>query len=68
MEASIYLSQTSKFLKPAFIGYKIKAKVTLINFDNTKKIGVFLTECFNDKDILILTGEAKILFPNNYEL
>ncbi len=59
----IYLSQTSKFLKPAFIGDLIKARVTLISFDVEKKQGIFVTECFNDSGILILTGEAKILFP-----
>ncbi len=63
----IYLSQTSKFLKPAFIGELIKAKVTLISFDGEKKQGIFLTECFNDLGILILTGEAKILFPRTFE-
>ena len=63
----IYLSQTSKFLKPAFIGDLIKAKVTLISFDGEKKQGIFVTECFNDSGTLILVGEAKILFPKTFE-
>jgi len=65
---AIYLSQTSKFIKPAFIDHLIKARVTLIGFNDDKKQGVFLTECFKDSDILILTGEAKILFPKTFKL
>jgi 3-hydroxybutyryl-CoA dehydratase len=60
---SIYLGQTSKFIKPAFIDELILARVTLISFDYDKNQGIFLTECFKDSDVLILTGEAKILFP-----
>lgn len=65
---SIYLSQTTKFIKPAFIGELISAKATLISFDNIKKRGVFITECYKDNESLILTGEAVILFPNNFEI
>jgi len=66
---AIYLSQTSKFLAPAFIGETIIAKAKLIRFDNDKFQGVFLTECFNkESDKLIFTGEAKILFPKTFVL
>ena len=64
----IYLSQSTKFIKPAFIGDLITAKATLVAFDNIKKQGIFTTECFNGSGSLILTGEAKILFPSNYEI
>lgn len=65
---AIYLSQTAKFLKPAFIGDIIVAKAKLISFDNDKFQGVFLTECYNESDKLIFTGEAKILFPKTFTL
>lgn len=65
---TIYLSQTSKFIKPAYIGDTIKAKITLFSFDNNNKQGIFITECFKELDTLIFKGEAKILFPNNFEL
>jgi|TARA_Y100000310_G_scaffold330112_1_gene401216 3-hydroxybutyryl-CoA dehydratase len=65
---AIYLSQTSKFLKPAFIGDIILAKAKLISFDNNKRQGVFLTECYKASEILIFTGEAKILFPKTFTL
>lgn len=65
---AIYLSQTSKFLKPAFIGDEILAKAKLISFDSEKHQGIFLTECFKHTDTLIFTGEAKILFPKHFTL
>jgi len=65
---AIYLSQTSKFLKPAFIGDTIVAKAKLISFDNDKFQGVFLTECYKESETLIFTGEAKILFPKTFTL
>lgn len=63
---SIYLNQTSKFIKPSFVGEKVLAKVTLISFDKDKYRGSFLTECFNESNKLILTGEAKIIFPKGF--
>lgn len=65
---SIYLSQTSKFLKPAFVGDIILAKAKLISFDDNKKQGLFLTECYKTPETLIFTGEAKILFPKTFTL
>lgn len=65
---AIYLSQTAKFIKPAFIGDTICAKAKLINFDKEKFQGVFLTECYNDHEKLLLTGEAKILFPKSFSI
>jgi len=62
-EGGIYQSQTSKFLKPVFLNEQITAKVTLTHFDQVKNKGTFLTECFKSYDILVLTGEAKIVFP-----
>lgn len=64
----IYLSQSSKFVRPAFIGDEIRAKATLTAFDNEKKRGVFLCEAFNPQDELLVTGEAKILFPASFSL
>jgi 3-hydroxybutyryl-CoA dehydratase len=65
---AIYLSQTSKFIKPAFIDDVIKAKIKLISFNDDNKQGVFLTECFKESDKLILTGDARILFPKTFQL
>ena len=64
----IYLSQTTKFLKPAFIGDEITAKAKLIDFDESKNRGIFKTECFDPKGNILVVGEAKILFPKSFQL
>lgn len=53
-----------KFLKPAFVGENLKAVITLIEFDEIKNRGNFITEVFNMSDQKLITGEAIILFPN----
>ena len=63
----IYLSQFVKYLKPVFINEQVIAKVTLINFDYDKKRGTSKTECFKDNKVIVITGEAGILFPEKFE-
>lgn len=65
-EGTIYLSQSAKFIKPAYVGDVLTAKVTLNDFEPTRRIGIFLTESFNSEGKLILSGEAKVLFPDTY--
>ena len=57
---SIYISQTLKFLAPAYIGDNILTKAIIQKIDKEKRRVNLLTECFisNKK---ILTGEAEIL-------
>lgn len=64
----IYLSQSAKFLKPAFVGDNVKSIVRLISFCNLKKRGVFRCESFNINNDLLVVGEATILFPNHFYL
>ena len=57
---SIYISQTLKFLAPAYIGDNILTKAIIQKIDKEKRRVNLLTECFiSDKKIL--TGEAEIL-------
>jgi len=60
---SIYLSQLCNFIKPVYFNEEITATVTLIKYDSEKNIGIFTTECKNNKKELVISGEAKILFP-----
>ncbi|WP_211097011.1 MaoC family dehydratase [Neolewinella litorea] len=62
-KGSIYLSQTLKFIAPVYLNEEVSTKTTLIEFDSLKRRGIFKTECFNEKSELVLTGEAKIIFP-----
>lgn len=62
---SIYLKQSLKFIKPVFIDQRITARVILTAFQEDKQRGTFATECFNEEGILVITGEAVVVF-NNY--
>jgi acyl dehydratase len=59
----IYLHQSSKFLRPVFVGDHITAEVELIDFHPEKRIGVFATRCFNGAGDMVVDGEAKIKMP-----
>ena len=63
---SIYISQTLKFLAPAYIGDNILTKAIIQKIDKEKRRVNLLTECFisNKK---ILTGEAEILVDTKSE-
>ncbi|MBF91595.1 MAG: acyl dehydratase [Rickettsiales bacterium] len=63
---SIYISQTLKFLAPAYIGDNILTRVIIQKIDKEKRRVNLLTECFiSDKKIL--TGEAEILVDKKSE-
>jgi len=67
-QGGIYMSQSAKFLRPAYIGDEITAKATLTSFEDKKKQGVFSCQAFNSRGKLLLNGEAKILFPKAFEV
>ena len=58
-EGAIYREQTLIFKKPAFIGEKLEAKVEII--DIKEKIGMLVlkTTIRNEKNELLVRGEAK---------
>lgn len=60
-EGSIYLEQYLNFIKPVFINDTITATVKIIELQNEKKIILLSTVCTNQKEEIILQGQAKIL-------
>ena len=63
---SIYISQTLKFLAPAYIGDNILTKAIIQKIDKEKRRVNLLTECFISEK-KILTGEAEILVDTKSE-
>ena len=61
---TIYLSQTMKFLKPVFIGdiVSVNIEVTDITDKNWLELN---TECKNQDDDSVITGEAVVIPPSN---
>lgn len=59
----IYLHQSSKFLRPVFVGDQVTAEVELVDYNPEKRIGIFSTRCYNGSGDMVVDGEAKIKMP-----
>lgn len=60
-EGTIYCSQTLKFLKPAYPDQPLTVRVTVKEIVLEKNRVIFTTDILNEKDELILTGEAMLM-------
>ena len=60
---TIYLGQTIKFLAPVRIGDTVTATVKVLSMDVARRRAVLETTCHNQKDALVITGEATVLLP-----
>lgn len=60
-EGSIYLGQTLKFIAPVFPGDEITARVTVKEIREDKPIIKLETICVNQRDEIVIRGEATVL-------
>lgn len=60
---SIYLSQTLKFMGPVYSGDEITVIVEIVSIREDKPIVTLRTTCSNQRDHLVLEGEAVLLVP-----
>lgn len=60
---TIYIEQTLEFRAPVYIGDTITAKVSIKEIDEEKGRAILTTECINQDDKTVITGEAKVLLP-----
>ena len=61
---SIYLGQTLKFVAPVFIGDEITARVTVTSVRDGKPIAKLETVCTNQRDEVVIEGEATVHYGN----
>jgi acyl dehydratase len=59
---AIYLGQQLKFLKPVFPGDTITARAIVLSYDAEKKLLTLKTDCLNQHDEIVLSGEAKVRY------
>lgn len=59
-EGTIYLEQNLKFIKPVYINDIITTEVEIENIEG--KIITILTKCYNQKNELLISGQAKVLY------
>ena len=60
-EGSVYLGQTLQFVAPVFTGDEITARVTVKEIREDKPIVKLETICMNQRDEIVIRGEATVL-------
>jgi acyl dehydratase len=63
-EGSIYLAQTLQFVAPVFVGDEVTARVTVIAVREDKPIATFETVCVNQRNEVVIKGEATVHYGN----
>lgn len=64
-EGSVYLGQTLQFVAPVFPGDEITARVTVREIREDKPIVKLETICVNQRDEIVVRGEATVLAADN---
>jgi acyl dehydratase len=62
-EGSVYLGQTLQFVAPVFPGDEITARVVVKAIREDKPIVKLETICVNQRDEVVIRGEATVLLP-----
>ena len=62
-EGSVYLGQTLQFVAPVFPGDEITARVIVKEIREDKPIVKLETICMNQREEVVVRGEATILLP-----
>lgn len=59
-EGSIYLAQNLKFVRPVYFDDTITAIATVIGIDEEKNILELQTQAFNQENVMVIDGTAKV--------
>ena len=62
---TIYLSQSLRFARPVRIGDTVTARVEIVEWNEAKRRARLATTCRNQKDELVIDGEAMVLVPDD---
>ena len=61
---AIYLTQSLQFKRPVLIGDTVTARVEIIEKIDDKNHIRFKTECFNQNQEIVITGEALMMYKD----
>ena len=64
-EGTIYLGQSLQFVAPVFPGDVVTARVTVTSIREDKPIAKLETVCLNQRDEIVVKGEATVLIPES---
>jgi 3-hydroxybutyryl-CoA dehydratase len=62
-EGTIYLNQNTRFVKPIYFGDTITAVVRVIEINEEKNKIKLYTECINQSNEIVITGESLVMPP-----
>lgn len=65
-EGTILLGHKTKFIKPVFVGEKVKAKIEIINVREDKPIITFSNICYNELGEIVVEGESVVFYKGKY--
>jgi enoyl-CoA hydratase len=60
-KGTIQLGQTSKFIKPVFIGEEVEAVIEITHIREDKPVITFSTKLYNNSNELLIDGEAVVM-------
>ncbi len=66
-EGTIYLKQDMKFVRPVRYGDTIQVRVTITNKDESKSRLELSTDCYNQKEELVVSGNALVMLKDEEE-
>ena len=61
---TIYLTQSLKFMRPVRIGDTVTARVEVLDWNEGKRRARLGTTCRNQRDEVVIDGEALVLVPS----
>lgn len=62
---TVYLSQTLQFKAPVYLGDTITAVIEVKSVRDDKPIATLITTCINQDNVVVLEGEAAVLFKKD---
>jgi 3-hydroxybutyryl-CoA dehydratase len=62
---TVYLSQTLQFKAPVYLGDTVTAVIEVKSVREDKPIATLITTCINQDNVVVLEGEAAVLFKKD---
>ena len=62
---TVYLSQTLQFKAPVYLGDTVTAVIEVKSMREDKPIATLITTCINQDNVVVLEGEAVVLFKKD---
>ena len=65
-EGTIHIGQELKFIKPIYIGEKVRAEIKVIHIRSDKPIITFSSICYNENGEIAIDGKSVVFYKGKY--